>query len=429
MMVFTVLLTAVLIILSINTMRTYRYLLDSIERESVLEQSAVNLRSASDYLTQQVRLFVMTGDTEYAGNFFYESEVDQRRDRALEAIEPYVDTEEISAHLSNAMDASNNLLQDEIYAMRLTAEARGIDPASLSDRVAEVPLTAADAALTPEEQSTRAEELVFGSEYQAYKNIVYDETDAATELIIAEADRARSTVSVRYGVTLGCQMLFTMITLALVIGFLVTVMRQVIRPLRRNAALVQAKEPLPIEGSDEIRVFSAAYNEMFEQVAKDQVELSYEATHDALTGLYNRKVFDEIRMGEEKDFTLILADVDRFKEVNDTYGHDVGDQVLQKMAQVLLHNFRSEDYVCRIGGDEFAVVMVHADSSLRNLVETKMRSISEGMKDTSDGLPENTISAGVAFPDRENATEDVYIDADRALYRAKEEGRAGWRFY
>ena len=428
-MVVTVILTAVVIVLSVNTMWTYRTLLDTFEHQTVLEQSTIDLQTGSDYLTQQVRLYVMTGDREYAENFFYEAEVGCRRDHALEAIEPYVENEEVASLLSDALADSNELMEREYYAFRLVAEAEGTDPALLSESVASVVLDPEDAALSPEEKTELARELVFDDTYQAYKAAIRENTDRAAELIISGADASRVAITFRFRLILGFQIFFTLATLILILSFLTVIIRQVLKPLHHAAEQIRQKGQVDVSGSNEVRVLAAAYNEMFEQVAQDQVELSYEATHDALTGLYNRKVFDEIRTGDQKDYTLILADVDHFKQVNDTYGHDVGDQVLQKMAQVLLHNFRSEDYVCRIGGDEFAVIMLHTDSSLRQLVENKLASISSGMKDVSDGLPENSISAGIAFPDRENASEDIFIDADRALYAAKEAGRNGWRFF
>ena len=428
-MVVTVILTAVVIVLSVNTMWTYRTLLDTFEHQTVLEQSTIDLQTGSDYLTQQVRLYVMTGDREYAENFFYEAEVARRRDHALEAIDPYVENEEVASLLSDALANSNELMEREYYAFRLVAEAEGTDPASLSENVASVVLEPEDAALSAEEKTELARELVFDDTYQAYKAAIRENTDRAAELIISGADASRVAITFRFRLILGFQIFFTLATLILILSFLTVIIRQVLKPLHHAAEQIRQKGQVDVSGSNEVRVLAAAYNEMFEQVAQDQVELSYEATHDALTGLYNRKVFDEIRTGDQKDYTLILADVDHFKQVNDTYGHDVGDQVLQKMAQVLLHNFRSEDYVCRIGGDEFAVIMLHTDSSLRQLVENKLASISSGMKDVSDGLPENSISAGIAFPDRENASEDIFIDADRALYAAKEAGRNGWRFF
>ena len=126
---------------------------------------------------------------------------------------------------------------------------------------------------------------------------------------------------------------------------------------------------------------------------------------------------------------MLIIDVDRFKIFNDEYGHDMGDRVLQKVASAIQNNFREEDYVCRFGGDEFTVIMVHATSAMRSLVEAKIESIRETLRNTSDGLPVITLSIGVAFSDRPDPTDDILKDADTALYATKERGRDGYTFY
>ena len=126
---------------------------------------------------------------------------------------------------------------------------------------------------------------------------------------------------------------------------------------------------------------------------------------------------------------MFIFDVDHFKEFNDRYGHDMSDRVLQKVAATLTGNFRTEDYVCRFGGDEFTVLMVHATSAMRELVENKIERIRETLRDTADGLPVITLSIGVAFSDRPDPTDDILKDADTALYVTKERGRDGYTFY
>ena len=78
---------------------------------------------------------------------------------------------------------------------------------------------------------------------------------------------------------------------------------------------------------------------------------------------------------------------DGFKSFNDTYGHETGDKVLTKVAYTLRGRFRSDDFICRIGGDEFAVIMTNASSSLRNMVEDKIQMANEILQSPKDGLP------------------------------------------
>ncbi len=159
-------------------------------------------------------------------------------------------------------------------------------------------------------------------------------------------------------------------------------------------------------------------------------ELSHEASHDRLTGLFNRSAYEMMLESVDKDhMALILVDVDYFKSVNDTYGHDMGDRVLKRVADVLKHSFRSVDVICRIGGDEFVVIMTRADSTMRDLVRNKIARANEILRNPTDDLPPVSLSVGVAFSDRENPKGDIFKDADTALYRVKEAGRNGCEIF
>jgi len=183
-----------------------------------------------------------------------------------------------------------------------------------------------------------------------------------------------------------------------------------------------------LKGAAEYVYLAEAYNLMLEKTTEHQEKLSYEASHDELTDLYNRKMFEEMRLElVDKGIAMLLIDVDYFKSVNDTYGHAVGDQVLKNVASILAHSFRLEDYVSRIGGDEFAVIMRHMDSNLKYVVEAKIQHVREMLAATQD-LPPVTLSIGISFSERDNR-EDVYHKADLALYDVKERGRNGYAFY
>lgn len=161
--------------------------------------------------------------------------------------------------------------------------------------------------------------------------------------------------------------------------------------------------------------------------------IRHEAEHDALTDLLNRGSYEKLLgIYEEGDrpFALILIDVDTFKTVNDTYGHAVGDKILKKVASLLTVTFRSIDFVCRIGGDEFAVIMVEMTSDLKYTIEEKIQAVNEQLAEVDEeGVPKVSLSVGVAFSDRENPGESLFKDADKALYYVKEHGRNGCSFY
>ncbi|RXJ76119.1 hypothetical protein CRV03_10165 [Arcobacter sp. F155] len=157
--------------------------------------------------------------------------------------------------------------------------------------------------------------------------------------------------------------------------------------------------------------------------------LEYQANHDQLTGLFNRQKFNEIFKKEIKrekrynnNLSLIIFDIDNFKNFNDDFGHNVGDEVLKIISKVLLENIREHDSVARWGGEEFLVLLPQTDElGARNVAE-KIRKAIESYK--RDDIPRQiTASFGVTrFKEDDNET-SVLKKADDALYKAKKEGK------
>ena len=144
--------------------------------------------------------------------------------------------------------------------------------------------------------------------------------------------------------------------------------------------------------------------------------------HDELTGLYNRRGYDFLLNNVDIDTSaLVLIDLNEFKKINDTYGHDVGDRALIKVANVLNRNFRAHDFVCRIGGDEFAVIMIHTEPELKDKIAAKVKNINASLKADAqkEDLPPISLSAGVVFGELHHSISEIYKQADNALYKAK----------
>lgn len=156
----------------------------------------------------------------------------------------------------------------------------------------------------------------------------------------------------------------------------------------------------------------------------------FKATHDPLTGIYNRAGYNLLisRMDLWKTI-MLLIDGDCFKSVNDTYGHEVGDKVLQRIASTLKDFFRSDDYVCRIGGDEFVVLMIHSDSAQKELIMKRINKINSVLSTGVDGMPGITVSVGIAHGRNARDAEELFEHADKALYETKDKGKKGFTFY
>ena len=149
---------------------------------------------------------------------------------------------------------------------------------------------------------------------------------------------------------------------------------------------------------------------------------------DPMTKLFNRNHFDEILQKQininsryNTPFSLILCDVDFFKNINDDFGHQQGDKVLTQLATLLLNNARENDYVFRIGGEEFALIFTQTNQKQAAIIAEKFRQlVSEFNFDVNKKV---TISIGVCEYSTDEGAETLFRRADNALYQAKSSGR------
>ena len=394
--------------------------------------AASEMESASDYLTDRVRCFVVTGEIEYLNDFFEEVEVTRRRDRAVEDLEDLIPDSDNSAlsSLNTALSLSNELIGYENMAMRLTLEAGDYDLTLIPESISGITLSPEDQALSPDELRTKAQQLVFDNNYMHYKDRIRENVSLCTQSLIRsssqELDQASAKLSLLVNIQTGLTIVFLLIVLSIVV--LITLM--VRKPLTDLVKKMQEQKTVTPTGVEELRFVTRTYNSILQENREAREKLSHEASHDALTGLFNRGAYDLLmESADTEHMALLLIDVDHFKSVNDTYGHAVGDRVLKRVADILRQSFRSVDILCRIGGDEFAVVMTRVNSSMRQIVLNKIARANEMLQHPKDDLPPVSLSVGVAFSDRDNPQGDIFRDADTALYRVKKAGRKGCMVY
>jgi diguanylate cyclase (GGDEF)-like protein len=167
-------------------------------------------------------------------------------------------------------------------------------------------------------------------------------------------------------------------------------------------------------------------------------ELEREAGQDALTGLKNRRRFEEdlnlaMARGRREGTTgaVLMLDLDHFKQVNDTHGHPAGDQLIREVADVLRHRSRESDILARLGGDEFAIVLPHCGLAEARVAAEAIADAIREHEPTWDDVEPITASVGVAmFGDRARSNiASVVSEADTAMYAAKDGGRDGVRLF
>ena len=161
-------------------------------------------------------------------------------------------------------------------------------------------------------------------------------------------------------------------------------------------------------------------------------QMRVQAERDALTGLYNRRAFDHQLAAESarferyrRPFALIIMDIDHFKQVNDSHGHDAGDVVIKGVAEIIANSLRDVDIAARYGGEEFALLLPETDKSHAIDIAERIRKRIEGAHFNWQGIAiPVTSSAGVAaMPERQQEVADLVRAADQLLYEAKRGGR------
>lgn len=167
-----------------------------------------------------------------------------------------------------------------------------------------------------------------------------------------------------------------------------------------------------------------------DEINKLKDELQNQATHDALTGLFNRRYLEEhipliFAEPNRAPTSLLMVDIDNFKTINDNHGHGIGDKALVYLADTLRAECRSNDLICRYGGDEFLVVLPNTpQSSALKKAEWIRKNFQLNLTNTLPELQKHSISIGISTsPDNADSFEKLYHSSDKALYEAKKKGR------
>ena len=163
--------------------------------------------------------------------------------------------------------------------------------------------------------------------------------------------------------------------------------------------------------------------ELVNRLINERMYLAETVNIDPLTGLYNRRVLSNVR----EVGALIMCDIDDFKMVNDTFGHDTGDKVLKSVSQIIMRNVRVGDIVCRFGGDEFMIIFgTDKKDVVKNRMEKMCSDVTRIIKLDDFDV---TLSVGVAFNENNFDVESMFEMADKALYRSKENGKNQITYY
>ena len=428
LIIVAVVLSCLLIYSTYRLTSSFLRVKDAAEDNIKLQNSVHGLMDASDYLTEMAQRFTVSGDRRFLEQYFIEAFTTKRREQALSELKRVKDTESALASLEEAMRHSVKLMDREYYAMRLVIEAKGIReyPSVLKS----VALRSEDAALSPENKMRLATKMVLDDEYYTQKNRIRTEVQNTVQAIINQTQKEETEALDRFQAELNLARGEILLIIAAIFFVVWLTSTLGISPILAAVDQIKSDGPIKETGADEFRYLAKAYNNLYSMYKKSIEHLNFKASHDELTGAYNRAGFDLLLSGLDRDTTcLMFFDVDNFKNINDTYGHETGDKVLQKLVQVLKSSFRSDDYVCRVGGDEFVVFMVHSSEMQRDLIKTKMAQIRQELVNSKEGLPPVTVSVGIVHGTQAGDMESLLKKGDAAMYESKTNGKNTYTFY
>lgn len=432
---FTLIISVLIGIGIVQVMKDYYELAQRTREYVFAQEDARDLLFGSNYLTDQARLYAVTKDHDYAEAYFTEVHESRRRDLALEALEVHLRgrNEDALNTSKEAMELSNALMVLEIHSMKLAALSAGEDMGSLAREIQDYQLTEEELSWTAQQQADASMELVFGEEYRTMKGQIEAKMSDVTRSVIeiCERDQAESEGTMKNALLR--QSIYTVLVVILVIFSYIMIAVLILRPIRIYVNCIKNNNFLEITGAYEFKYLAATYNNVYEMTMEQQNMLRKKAERDALTGLLNRQAFEQLKSQlriSSEPLAFLIIDVDVFKSINDNYGHDVGDQALIKVARLLDENFRKVDYVLRIGGDEFAVIMEKTGPDKKPIIRSKIEAINEILQHPEDEavFPKYSVSVGIAFSEK-GFYDDLFQQTDQALYHTKENGRCGYTFY
>lgn len=233
----------------------------------------------------------------------------------------------------------------------------------------------------------------------------------------------------------------TVVAVVLLLIVLTTLVTLLLYPLTRATRMaddmsrgVRPLAPLPGTNDGEIGVLIGAFNRLLNKLDRQQNELRNAANHDTLTGLPNRRLLTE-RLAQalqtardtKAALALVFVDLDQFKPINDTLGHEAGDRVLGMVAQRLVNHVRKADCVARLGGDEFVILLTNLSKEsamvdAQNIINGLVQAVSESPYDVAGSQCSLGISTGAVISDGTHTPSNLMHWADKLMYQAKTDG-------
>lgn len=384
------------------------------------QQTGGMLRDFAGSLSEQAMAFVQSGEVGPAKA--YETQLNVINGQLEQNSPEAFVSAAAGTEFDTAVQAFRGRLQTEQIAMRMAAESMPKQMfEALPDFLKETELSEEDKALSEEARKGKAIAMLTSESYTGLEETIRDAIDNSHKISSQEGQKQADTTFTKVQHIMGNQT--ALVILFLVVSVLALLLNRflIISPIQKSVENLDKREPIPEKGSYEMRHLARVYNDVLKENEEKTEKLTYTASHDALTGVYNRTEFDRYyrQIEKQQNVGIIVADVDHFKQYNDEFGHDIGDRVLCTAVEAMKRHFRSVDHISRIGGDEFCIIMPRTGQRDAGKISEKIHEINKELSQEGGDLPPVTISAGVAFWDRPDPDGSLFKDADTVLLDLK----------
>lgn len=287
-LIVTAIFAVLFAVVSIAGNREFQVLKNTTDQYINCENAAKQLQDGSDYLTEQVRLYTMTGDSRYTDLYFKEATETRRRENAIEELRKYFEGTETFDSLQAALDCSEELMFREYYAMRLVAEAKNIDISTWPEEIKKVVVSKEDRQLDNEGKMERAQQMVCDDDYQDARVEITENVSKCVNSLITQTENRQNRTT-----TIFLDMYFKLeigiiIMIILMISLCIMVTKLIVTPLLSYNESIKRGEIFSVIGAAELQNLAETYNKTYRENEETQKLIRHQVEHDALTDLLNR---------------------------------------------------------------------------------------------------------------------------------------------
>ncbi len=416
--VITLIISGLMFYQTLKMSLSFKKLTEATDNQIVLDKAGHELMDASDYLTERVQRFAATGDKRFLDEYFKEAFENNRRE---EAVQKMADEPSVSAallKLKMALDDSVSLMDTEYYAMRLVCDAEEIT--DIPDVLTEVELSEEDAALSPKEKKDLAISILLDDEYFETKSSIRSQMQESLYVLESLTRKTENDAFSDVKHQMIVLRIIILIQILIVVGVVWITMHLGIRPILKASKRIKEDRPIQESGANEFRYLARAYNNLNEKLNEENDRLKYMSLTDALTGVRNRMA---LRYSYDSyydcDVTVMFMDIDDFKTINDTCGHEEGDRILKETGRLLADAFGDRNCY-RYGGDEFLVISPsQSEKVFQDNLAKALSNSPEIMRDGEVTRIEYSIGYVHSKLKDEHSLRELFREADEKMYIEK----------